>query len=152
GFGVSRAEVAQPGRAPPCQGGCRGFKSRLPLHATGPVLRDRPRAFPAAEVTLTRQPPASDRKAVARAVEDLIRALGLDEKAEPELNDTPERVADLYADVFSGLDPKAVPELATFPHETGASHGDDHLVAVRDLEFHSLCVHHFVPFFGRAHV
>ena len=61
-------------------------------------------------------------------------------------------MADLYAEVFSGLDPKAVPELATFPHQTGASPGDDHLVAVRDLEFHSLCVHHFVPFFGRAHV
>lgn len=61
-------------------------------------------------------------------------------------------MADLYAEVFSGLDPAAVPELATFPHTPGASAGDDHLVAVRDLEFHSLCVHHFVPFFGRAHV
>lgn len=97
------------------------------------------------------QPPASDRPAVARAVADLIRALGLDVTREPELEDTPARVADLYAEVFSGLDPKAIPELATFPHISGASPGDD-LVVVRDLPFHSLCVHHFVPFFGHAHI
>jgi GTP cyclohydrolase I len=95
------------------------------------------------------QPPASDREAVARAVADLIRALGLDETREPELKDTPARVADLYAELFAGLDPAAVPELATFPH--AASAGDD-LVVVRDLPFHSLCVHHFVPFFGHAHI
>ncbi len=97
------------------------------------------------------QPPASDRQAVTRAVADLIRALGLDEAREPELKDTPARVAELYAEVFAGLDPAAVPELATFPHTTGASPGDD-LVAVRDLPFHSLCVHHLVPFFGHAHI
>ncbi|MGH7731547.1 MAG: GTP cyclohydrolase I, partial [Candidatus Eiseniibacteriota bacterium] len=78
----------------------------------------------------------------------LIRALGLDPSSEPELADTPARVADLYAEVLSGLDPGAIPELATFPHE-GA--GDD-LVVVRDLPFHSLCVHHLVPFFGHAHI
>ncbi len=97
------------------------------------------------------QPPASDRNAVARAVAELIRALGLDPEGDPELKDTPARVADLYAEVFSGLDPAAIPELATFPHGAGATAGDD-LVVVRDLEFHSLCIHHFVPFFGRAHV
>ncbi len=102
---------------------------------------------------MTTQPPASDRRAVARAVADLIRALGLDERTEPELRETPARVADLYAEIFSGLDPAAVPELATFPHDTkpGAAPGDD-LVVIRDLPFHSLCVHHLVPFFGRAHI
>ena len=82
-----------------------------------------------------------------RAVRDLIRALGLSERDEPELADTPARVADLYAEVLAGLDPGAIPELATFPHEPG-----DDLVVVRDLPFHSLCVHHMVPFFGRAHI
>ena len=102
---------------------------------------------------MTSQSPASDRRAVERAVADLIRALGLDEADEPELRETPARVADLYAEIFSGLDPAAVPELATFPHDTkpGASSGDD-LVVIRDLPFHSLCVHHLVPFFGRAHI
>ena len=102
---------------------------------------------------MTIQPPASDRRAVERAVADLLRALGLDEASEPELRETPARVAELYAEILSGLDPAAEPELVTFPHEAsaGAGGGDD-LVVVRDLPFHSLCVHHMVPFFGRAHI
>jgi GTP cyclohydrolase I len=95
-------------------------------------------------------PPAQDRDAVTRAVAGLIRALGLSEKDEPELRDTPARVADLYAEVFAGLDPANEPTLATFDHVGGAD--AEQLVAVRDLPFHSLCVHHFVPFFGRAHI
>ena len=91
--------------------------------------------------------PAGDRAAVERAVADLIRALGLDPAAEPELARTPARVADLYAEVFSGLDPASEPEIATFPHP-----GGDQVVVVRDLPFHSLCLHHLVPFFGRAHL
>ena len=98
---------------------------------------------------MSTQPPGSDRPAVSRAVADLIHALGLDASREPELKDTPGRVADLYAELFAGLDPASVPELATFPHPAGA--GDD-LVVVRDLPFHSLCVHHLVPFFGHAHI
>jgi len=98
---------------------------------------------------VTPRPPASDRRGVERAVAELIRALGLDEASEPELRETPARVADLYAEIFSGLDPGAVPELATFPHDASAG---GELVVVRDLPFHSLCVHHLVPFFGRAHI
>lgn len=94
--------------------------------------------------------PAQDRAAVRDAVAALLRALGLDEREEPELRDTPGRVADLYAEVFAGLDPAAQPELATFDHVGGSD--AEQLVAVRDLPFHSLCVHHFVPFFGRAHI
>jgi GTP cyclohydrolase IA len=98
---------------------------------------------------VTARPPASDRRGVERAVAGLIRALGLDEASEPELRETPARVADLYAEIFSGLDPAQVPELATFPHDASAG---GELVVVRDLPFHSLCVHHLVPFFGRAHI
>ena len=89
-----------------------------------------------------------DRAAAERAVADLIRALGLDPADEPELAETPARVADLYAEIFSGLPPTPEPAPATFPHAAG---GDD-LVMVRDLPLYSLCVHHFVPFFGRAHI
>jgi GTP cyclohydrolase I len=92
---------------------------------------------------------------VRQAVAGLIRALGLDPAVEPELLATPGRVADLYAEIFAGLDPGAEPQLATFPVDDAAPRarrGHDDLVVVRDLPFHSLCVHHFVPFFGRAHV
>jgi GTP cyclohydrolase I len=86
-----------------------------------------------------------DRAAAEKAVADLIRALGLDPAEEPELAATPERVARFYEEVFSGADPAGEPDLATFPHQ-----GGDDLVLVRDIPFHSTCVHHFVPFFGRA--
>ena len=94
---------------------------------------------------MAEKPPGQDVAAVERAVRDLIAALGLDRAAEPELDATPARVADLYRELFSGLDPAQAPAPVTFPHD-----GQGDLVIVRDLPFHSLCVHHFVPFFGRA--
>jgi len=100
-------------------------------------------------------PRIHDPAAVRGAVVGLIRALGLDPATEPELHQTPERVADLYAEILAGLDPGAEPRPATFPLgnaglEAGERAGD--VVIVRDLPFYSLCVHHFVPFFGHAHV
>jgi GTP cyclohydrolase I len=86
-----------------------------------------------------------DAAAARRAIADLIRALGLDPATEPELAETPVRVAEMYREMLSGLEPANDPDLATFPHE-----GQGDLVVVRDIPFHSLCVHHFVPFFGRA--
>jgi GTP cyclohydrolase I len=86
-----------------------------------------------------------DGAAARRAIADLIRALGLDPATEPELVETPARVAEMYREMLSGLEPANDPDLATFPHE-----GQGDLVVVRDIPFHSLCVHHFVPFFGRA--
>jgi GTP cyclohydrolase I len=91
------------------------------------------------------QPPGFDRAAAERAVADLLRALGLDAATEPELAATPGRVAELYREVFAGLDPAEAGEPAVFPHG-----GADGLVLVRDLPFHSLCVHHLVPFSGTA--
>src|SRR5262245_20591968 len=98
---------------------------------------------------MAHEPPSFDRDASERAVASLIRSLGLDPEAEPELKQTPSRVAALYAEIFAGLDPQSEPELATFPKPGGAG---EELVMVRDMPFYSLCIHHFVPFFGRAHV
>jgi GTP cyclohydrolase I len=89
--------------------------------------------------------PGRDDAAVRRAIADLIRSLGLDPATEPDLAETPARVAELYGELFSGLDPGAEPAVVTFPHG-----GAGDLVVVRDIPFHSVCVHHFVPFFGRA--
>jgi GTP cyclohydrolase I len=90
---------------------------------------------------------APDRSAAERAVTELIRALGLDTRSEPELEQTPARVVDLFEEAFSGLAPVAEPELATFPHA-----GGDDLVQASGLPFHSMCVHHLVPFFGHARI
>jgi len=94
---------------------------------------------------VSREPRSGDRRALERAASDLIRALPLDLSADPELADSPARIADYYLEALAGLAPGAEPELETFPRS-----GGDDLVVVRDLEFHSLCVHHFAPFFGRA--
>jgi GTP cyclohydrolase I len=100
------------------------------------------------EVRVSPGTPGGDRAAVERAIADLIRGLGLDPAQEPELERTPARVADLYTEIFAGVDPAHAPDLAVFPHV----YVGDELVMVRNIEFHSLCVHHFVPFFGTAHV
>jgi GTP cyclohydrolase IA len=97
------------------------------------------------------------RAAVERAVAELIRALGLDSAAEPELAATPARVADLYAEVLSGLEPGSLPDLATFAapapaSSAGVQRAAQDLVQVGKLPFYSLCVHHLVPFFGRARI
>jgi GTP cyclohydrolase I len=91
--------------------------------------------------------------AVEKAMAELIRSLGLEVGSEPELAQTPARVAALYAEIFSGLEAGMEPALATFARPgSGSGDAGNDLVVVRDLPFYSLCVHHFVPFFGHGHI
>jgi GTP cyclohydrolase IA len=84
-----------------------------------------------------------DQPAAERAVHDLLVALGRD-PGEPGLRDTPRRVAAAYAQLLTH---DAV-SMTTFPNDAGY----DELVVVRDIPFHSLCMHHLLPFHGVAHV
>ena len=87
-----------------------------------------------------------DQERIAAAVREIIAAVG--ENAEREgLEDTPRRIAKLYAEMFSGLseDPRDVLS-KTFEE----SHKE--MVILKDIPFYSLCEHHFLPFHGRAHV
>lgn len=84
---------------------------------------------------------------VAERFRTVMEALGLD-LDDPSLSGTPLRVARAYLELFSGLDPANEPELRTFANAEGYSQ----VVALTDVPFHSLCAHHFLPFFGRAHV
>lgn len=84
---------------------------------------------------------------VARAFRGVMEALGLD-LDDPNLSETPARVARAYGELFAGLAPGAEPDLRTFPNEEGYSQ----VVAVGGIPFHSVCAHHFLPFFGTAHV
>jgi GTP cyclohydrolase IA len=80
---------------------------------------------------------------VERAAHDLLLALGADVGADG-LRETPRRMAETYAELL-----RPVPfNLTTFPNEEGY----DELVVVRDIPFHSLCMHHVLPFHGVAHV
>jgi GTP cyclohydrolase IA len=92
--------------------------------------------------------PSPDRvPRVARAFAEVMEALGLD-LADPNLADTPLRVARAYTELFAGLQEGVEPDLRTFPNEERYSQ----MVAVTGIPFHSLCAHHFLPFFGTAHL
>jgi GTP cyclohydrolase I len=84
-----------------------------------------------------------DHDAARRAVRDLLVALGRDVR-EPGLRETPRRVADAFAELLTH-EPVA---LTTFPNDAGY----DELVVVREIPFHSLCMHHLLPFHGVAHI
>ncbi|HET9203776.1 MAG TPA: GTP cyclohydrolase I FolE [Acidimicrobiia bacterium] len=90
---------------------------------------------------------AIDRGRIEKAVREIIEALGEDPEREG-LSDTPERVANFYAEVFDGLHREPGDVVDAF-------FGDEHyqeIVMVREIPFYSMCEHHFVPFHGQAHV
>jgi GTP cyclohydrolase I len=87
--------------------------------------------------------PRIDEVAAARAVTDLLRALGQDLTAE-SLQDTPRRVAQTYAEL---LRPRSFSP-TTFANDEVY----DEMVVTRGIPFSSLCEHHLLPFVGVAHV
>ena len=84
---------------------------------------------------------------IAGHVRGIIDALGLDHD-DPNLAQTHERVATMYLEMFNGLRSGAEPRVTTFPN----SEGYEHMVMERDIPFYSMCSHHFVPFYGHAHI
>lgn len=92
-----------------------------------------------------------DTARIEAAVAEIIAAIG-DDPARPGLATTPQRVAQSYADFFSGVGVDPVPmledgaEMTTEPGERGE------LVLLRDIALRSMCEHHLLPFTGVAHV
>jgi len=84
---------------------------------------------------------------IASHFRTIIELLGLD-MADPNLVETPERVAKMYLELFAGLSEGAEPRVTFFPNEEGYTS----MVMEKDIPFYSLCSHHFVPFYGHAHV
>ncbi|MFL5876692.1 MAG: GTP cyclohydrolase I FolE [Solirubrobacteraceae bacterium] len=83
-----------------------------------------------------------DADAAKRAAADLLLALGAD-LSDEGLRETPRRMAAAYAEL---LTPQPF-HPTTFPND-----GYDELVLVRSIPFHSLCMHHLLPFHGVAHI
>ncbi|KAB1503064.1 GTP cyclohydrolase I FolE [Corynebacterium sp. 320] len=90
--------------------------------------------------------PQFDQERAEAAIRELLYAVGEDPDREG-LRDTPARVARAYRETLSGLyeDPEEVLN-TTFNEE------HQELVLVRDIQFYSMCEHHLVPFFGKAHI
>jgi GTP cyclohydrolase I len=87
-----------------------------------------------------------DQDKIKTAAFSLIEAIGDDPKRE-SLRDTPRRIAEMYAELFSGMDMDAQVELST-----GFEVGHDEMVILKDIPFYSMCEHHLLPFFGIAHI
>lgn len=87
----------------------------------------------------------------AEHVRALLESLDLDETADAELNETPERFVELLETVFSEVDEPA-PEMSTFPADTVGQGERSEPVVLTALPFYSMCIHHLVPFFGAVDV
>jgi len=83
---------------------------------------------------------------IETAVLSIIKAIGEDPRREG-LQDTPKRIAEMYAEVFSGLYMDAKAELTT-----GFEVGHREMVILRDVPFYSMCEHHLLPFYGVVHI
>jgi GTP cyclohydrolase I len=88
-----------------------------------------------------------DKKNIVDAVSKILFAVGEDPEREG-LERTPHRVANAYEEILEGytMDPIKLVNGALFTVDY------DEMVVVKDIEFFSLCEHHLLPFFGRAHV
>lgn len=83
---------------------------------------------------------------IERAVREILISVGEDPDREG-LKKTPSRVARAYQELMAGLRSDPRRHLQTIFHESYQE-----IVLLRDIEFHSLCEHHLLPFTGRAHV
>ncbi len=116
-----------------------------------PASSSQPSRAQSSRTTKTVQPKNGHRNPVdhariEQAVREILIAVGEDPDREGLL-ETPARVARMYAEVFSGLHKDPSVHLKRVFTENY-----DEIVLVRDIEFHSMCEHHLLPFSGRAHV
>ncbi len=87
-----------------------------------------------------------DKTKIEQAVRMIIEAVGEDPQREG-LVGTPRRIAEMYEEVFAGLDQDPREFL-----QIGFEERHREMVILRDIPFHSMCEHHFLPFYGVAHV
>ena len=83
---------------------------------------------------------------IDNAVREILQAIGEDPDREG-LQETPQRVARMYAEVFAGLHRDINKDINVFHGE-----GNDEMILIGDIPFYSMCEHHLLPFHGKAHV
>jgi GTP cyclohydrolase I len=87
-----------------------------------------------------------DEARIKKAVKEIIEAIGENPSREG-IKDTPQRVAEMYAELFHGLNKDPKEDL-----EVGFELGHREMVILKDIPFYSMCEHHLLPFFGLVHV
>lgn len=87
-----------------------------------------------------------DKDKIREAARLMLEGIGEDPDREG-LSETPERIARMYEEIFSGMDVDGREELSrVFQVDT------DEMVLEKDITFYSMCEHHMLPFFGKVHV
>lgn len=83
---------------------------------------------------------------ISKHVKEIIASLGEDVSREGLL-ETPKRVAKSFSKLYGGYSQNPKDVVTVFDNE-----GYDEMIIAKDIEFYSMCEHHMLPFFGKAHV
>jgi len=87
-----------------------------------------------------------DKVKIKKAVKMMLEAIG-ENPDRADLKKTPERVADMYEEIFSGISKDPAKELEVFLSEK-----HDEIVLLKGIPLYGICEHHLLPFIGRAHI
>lgn len=87
-----------------------------------------------------------DKERIQNAVKEILIAVGENPDREGLL-ETPKRVANMYEEIFAGLTEDPKQHIKLFNEQS-----NDEMVIVKDIPFYSMCEHHLLPFFGKAHI
>ena len=87
-----------------------------------------------------------DKKKIEKAVKDILVAIG-ENPNKKDLAFTPRRVAEMYEEIFAGIvqDPEDALEVVL-------DQKHDEIILLKGIPLYSVCEHHLLPFFGRAHI
>ena len=89
---------------------------------------------------------AIDKERIRKAMLEILLAIGENPEREGLLR-TPDRVADMYAEIFCGLHADPAEVLKVVFEEN-----HQEMVILKDIPFYSMCEHHLLPFHGKAHI
>jgi len=86
------------------------------------------------------------RKVVEQLIRNQLIAIGENPNREG-LERTPQRIVKMWDEIFSGYDKRPEDILTVFDAD-----GYDQIILLKDIELYSMCEHHMLPFYGKAHV
>ena len=87
-----------------------------------------------------------NKKKIEKSIRLFLEGIG-ENPNRPGLQETPKRVAEMCAEIYSGISskPEKILKKLSDPNH-------DEIVLVKDIPFYSVCEHHLLPFIGKAHV
>ena len=87
-----------------------------------------------------------DKKKIKKAVVDFLSAIGENPTREG-LKNTPQRIANMSEEIFSGVGKDVETEIKLYHTKN-----EDEMILIKNIPFYSMCEHHLLPFFGKAHI